>query len=141
MNINFLGFNEDKLLTLKWFGLMWVAIIGFVLLAPIMFVSQVTFRLFHRDYDLWYYFQAIAVGIDSLGGSIIYGSKLHTISGMSGYFNHLIYAKDRLFKFFRWWHQKIQVPFIDRFFGKGHCDEEAKEEGLVKDIIEKEKVI
>ena len=126
MNMN------DKLLTLKWFLLMLLSIVLFSILSPIMFISQVTFRLFHKDYDLWYYFKSIAIGIDSLGGSVIYGSQLHTISGMSGYFQSLTVYKDNLFKIISITHKKIIAPFIDFFFGKNHCEEIARDEDLIK---------
>lgn len=131
--------KKDFKLSIKWFSLMLVSVLIFLIISPIAFISQVTFRVFHNDYDLWYYFKAIAVGLDALGGSIIYGSKLHTISGMSGYFECITTYKSSLIKYITIWHSKVQAPFIDFLFSKNHCYRTAIKEKLVNNCVSKDK--
>jgi hypothetical protein len=109
--------------TAKWFIVMLVALILLVILSPIVFVIQIVYRLFSRDYDLWYYFNAIAVNIDDLGASLLYGSKHHTISAITKYkaYNGSL------------WH-KLQEKLINLLLqDNNHCYNEAINEKLIKD--------
>lgn len=111
---------------------MLLSVVILYVIGPLFFIGQVIFRLFHKDYQLWYYFRAISVGNDSVGGSVIYGSMLHTISGMHGYFYTLKESdKTILHKYFIKIH-KFTTPILDKIFGANHCVEEAIEEQLIK---------
>ena len=105
------------------FILMVISIVLFSVLSLPVFMVQLAYRIISPYVKPSEYFLAIAVGIDALGGSIIYASELHTISGMTGYFSH----KNNV------WHKYIQEPFIDYMFGKGHCKRVAIEENLIKE--------
>ncbi len=81
-----------------------VAIILFVPTAPIVFLVN-SIRWFKRDYWL-----IVAIGIDQLGGSILYGEEDWTISS----YTHFL-----CFKYGRFcWLEK----FINFWFGEGHCE-------------------
>lgn len=105
------------------FILMVISIILFLVLSLPIFIVQLVYRVITPYVNQSEYFRAIAVGVDALGGSVIYASELHTISGMTGYFSY----KDNV------WHKYIQAPFIDYMFGEGHCKRVAVEENLIKE--------
>lgn len=100
-----------------WFGLVLISFIG-VGLGVVIAPFQILYRVFSGKYDLWYYFKQIAVSNDFTAGSLIYGSK-HTISAITGY--RATFEK----------YHKYQAKFIDYFFGKNHCRNEAIDEKLL----------
>ena len=107
--------------TFKWFIVMTIASTLLIILSPIAFVIQVIYRLFSKNYELLYYFNAIAVGIDDLGASILYGSKHHTISAITGY---KAYKGGKC--------HKIQEKLINLLLRDNkHCYNEAVEEKLI----------
>ena len=106
--------------TVEWVLLGGVALLALVLFAPFAFVGHLGYRVFSKRYDVWYYFQAIAVGADNLGASFIYGSKRHTISAITGAKAH---HGDK-------WH-KLQERAIDALFGSNHCFKQAVDERLI----------
>lgn len=106
--------------TIQWLVLAFLAMLGLIFASPVVFIVQVVYRIFSNQYDLVYYFKSIAVGIDALGGSFLYGSVRHTVSAMSGYFAYRRKSK---------WHM-IQVECIDFFFGEDHCYNEMLNEKL-----------
>jgi hypothetical protein len=105
---------------LKWLFISILSIMLLVILAPISFVLQIIYRFKNKKYDFPYYFKSIAVGVDALGGSFIYGSKRHTISAITGYKS---YNGDK--------YHAIQEKCIDWFFYDGHCKDEAIFEKLI----------
>jgi hypothetical protein len=107
---------------MKWFIVMIVTLILFVFLSPFAFVGHIAYRLFSKKYDLPYYFNAIAVGIDDLGASFIYGSKHHTISAITGY---------KAYKGCKW--HKVQEKLINFLLRDNmHCYNEAVDEKLIR---------
>lgn len=84
-----------------WFLL--VAIILFLPIAPIIFVVNMI-RWIRKGYLL-----NVAVGIDQLGGCILYNEQDWTISS---YTHFLCTAFGKFCRF---------EKFIDFWFGKGHC--------------------
>lgn len=56
------------------------------------------------------YLYDVAIGIDELGGTLIYGTKDRTVSHMTGYF----YLQGNILAV-------IFASFIDLLFGKDHC--------------------
>jgi hypothetical protein len=109
--------------TIKWALLSTGAVILLILYSPVVFLIQVLYRIVSKKYDLWYYFNAIAVGVDALGGSLIYGSKRHTISAITGY---KAYLKSK-------WHIR-QAKLIDKMFKNNHCYNAAVSENLIKGL-------
>ena len=99
-----------------------------ILIGLIVFPFQVIFRLFSKDYDLPYYLHQLSVSNDSLAGSLIYGSR-HTISAITGY---KAFLNNK-------WHLR-QEWIIDFFFGQGHCNKNAWEEGLINDELVKKRL-
>ena len=112
---------------LKWIALAVIAFLGVLVLLPIA-VIQIAYRIFSKKYDLWYYFCGLAVGADALGGSLVYGSKRHTISAKCG--EHAYYS-NRKFHLIHGW---VLERFVDLFFGVNHCRIEAIEEGLISGL-------
>ncbi len=89
---------------IKQVWLLFVASILFLPIAPVVFVVN-TIRWIKKDYLL-----NVAIGIDQLGGSIIYNEQDYTISSYTFYLCRF-YKKFCLFE-----------RFINFFFGKGHCE-------------------
>ncbi|MDX8384559.1 MAG: hypothetical protein R8M45_10795, partial [Ghiorsea sp.] len=69
---------------MKSFLLMLVAFVLFCLTAPLLFIGRILFFIINKQdiADLWW---AIAIGIDQLGGSIIYGEPDWTVSSRTHY--------------------------------------------------------
>ncbi len=88
----------------KQFGLLIVAVLLFALIAPVAFI----YGLF--VHNLKRYFFIIAIGIDQLGGSILYMQPDWTISSWTW-----IRASQgsKYHKYF--------MNIIDFFFGENHC--------------------
>lgn len=82
-----------------------IAVVLAVGLLPIAFVIG----LISNIKNLAKYFFAVAIGIDQLGGSVVYAQPDWTISSYS-YYLSLKHPK-----------MKYVVKFIDFFFGKDHC--------------------
>ena len=57
---------------------------------------------------------------DQVINAILQGDARHTISARTGY---------AVYRGKRW--AKVVAPIIDAFFGKGHCEAQAKVEGLL----------
>ena len=102
---------------LKQAWLLLIAIILFLPIAPIVFVINVI-RWIRKDYLL-----NVAIGIDQLGGSILYNEQDWTISSYTCF---LCKTERRFCRF---------EKFINFFFGKGHCERSFIDE---KKEIEKE---
>ena len=83
---------------------------------------QIAYRLFDKKFNLWYYFHQIAISNDSTVGSLVYGSK-HTVSGITGEKAHNGSK-----------YHKTQEKVIDSMFGKKHCFNTAKHEGLIDEL-------
>ncbi len=102
---------------IKEFALMLVALAGVALLSPIVFVANIARKalLGHSIAD---YFHTIAVGLDQLGGSVIYAQEDWTISSYTYYLCR--YKANRAACVFR--------GLIDLIFGRGHCERSYKKE-------------
>lgn len=91
-----------------WFLL--IAIVLFLPTAPIVFLIN-SIRFFNHDYWL-----QVAIGIDQLGGSILYNEEDWTISS----YTHLLCSVCKKYCWFE--------KFINFWFGKGHCAKSYKHE-------------
>ncbi len=102
---------------IREFALMLAALTGVALLSPIVFVANIVRKaiLGHSIAD---YFHTIAVGLDQLGGSVIYAQEDWTISSYTYYLCR--YRSNRWACLF----QKL----IDLIFGHGHCERSYKRE-------------
>ena len=98
------------------FFLLLLATILFLIASPFVFIYN-TIRLWKTDYWL-----QVAIGIDQLGGSLLYNEQDYTISSYTFYLC-------RFYKKFCWFEK-----FINFFFGKGHCERSFRDEQ--KEIIE-----
>lgn len=110
--------------TLKSIFFVLIAFILLIILGPIAFIANLIFRKNKADYLF-----NIAIGIDQLGGSILYNQPDWTVSGWTYHqFNktgHLEYY--------------IFMRLIDFFFGKDHCKEAYYNElSLFKHYVEKD---
>ncbi len=85
--------------------LMLIAFILVVTLSPIVFIVNL-FR-----YNLKEYFYTVAIGLDQLGGSILYNEEDWTVSS---YTYMLACEGNRRAELF--------MKFIDFIFGDGHCE-------------------
>lgn len=86
------------------------AIVLTVILSPVVFLFQLIRHAYRRG--LRRYLWSVAVGIDQVGGSVLYGKINWTVSG---YTWHLAKKGNRYAEMF--------ARFIDFIFGKGHCKE------------------
>ena len=102
---------------LKQAWLLLIAVILFLPVTPIVFVIN-AIRWIKKGYLL-----NVAIGIDQLGGSLLYNEQDWTISSYT-YF--LCQTEKRFCRF---------KKFINFFFGKGHCERSFRDE---KKEIEKE---
>lgn len=82
-----------------------MAFIILVIVSPFVFIVNL-FR-----YDLKDYFYTIAIGLDQLGGSILYNEEDWTVSSYTYY---LCARGNKYCCYF--------MKFIDWFFGEGHCE-------------------
>jgi len=89
---------------LKQLFLLILAIFLFIIASPFVFVVN-TIRLWKKNYLL-----QVAIGIDQLGGSILYNEEDYTVSSYT--FMLCKYHKKGC-----WF-----MDFINFFFGKGHCE-------------------
>ncbi len=69
---------------MKWFAIMLLSLLLVTILSPVVFVFQLLRKLYRRS-DLSPYFWSVVIGLDQLGGSIVYGKVNWTISGYTGY--------------------------------------------------------
>ena len=83
-----------------------IAFILVTILSPIIFLVNLICR---KDLDK--YFKSIAIGLDQLGGSILYSQPDWTISSWTFFLAH--YKKRKPAKIF--------MKFIDSIFVEGHC--------------------
>jgi len=92
-----------------------VAFILVVLIAPFVFVIR---SIFTKDKSNYY--RSVALGLDQVGGSVLYAKEDWTVSSWT----HYLCVKTC------GWHCKFRA-FIDKLFGEGHCknafQKEAKE--------------
>ena len=95
---------------LKQLWFLFIAIVLFFPTAPIIFLVN-SIRFFNQNY--WF---QVAIGIDQLGGSILYNEEDWTISS----YTHYLCVKYDKYCWFR--------NFIDFWFGKGHCAKSYKHE-------------
>ena len=102
---------------IKEFALMLVALVGVALLSPIVFVANIA-RKALLGHSIASYFHTIAVGLDQLGGSVIYAQEDWTISSYTYYLCR--YRSNKAACAF----QKL----IDLVFGHGHCKRSYKKE-------------
>ncbi|BCD61758.1 hypothetical protein NrS5_54 [Nitratiruptor phage NrS-5] len=86
-----------------------IALIGVATLSPFAFLANLL-RKSYFGQSIADYLHTIAVGLDQLGGSIIYSQEDYTISS----YTHLLCMRGNCYacRFER---------FIDLLFGKGHC--------------------
>ncbi len=87
------------------FILMIIALILVILFSPIVFIINVILRENKSKY-----FKSIAIGLDQLGGSILYSQPDWTVSSWT------YYRCKNGYKFCCWF-----MKFIDFIFGKEHC--------------------
>jgi len=95
--------------TLKVFYLMLLAFVLAVLLVPIAFIFQI-FRSLYRGEPLSDLFWSTAIGLDQLGGSVLYKEPDWTVSSRT-YWLSMQGAKNAT-RF---------MKIINFFFGKDHC--------------------
>jgi len=100
----------------KAFGLMLVAVVIIVIAAPLVFVLQALRHLIMRK-PLGKLFWNVAIGLDQLGGSIIYLEPDWTVSSRTCWLR----AKGNVYAMYF-------ERFIDFFFGLNHCAESCKNE-------------
>ena len=87
------------------------SVVVFSLASPIVFAFQ-RIRYLVRRKDFGKYLWAIAIGIDQLGGSVLYGKMNWTVSG----YTHYLATRGNV------WAERFE-RFIDAIFGQGHCEE------------------
>jgi len=87
-----------------------IAIILFVLISPIAFTVNILRKLSNTK-ELSNYLFTIAIGIDQLGGSILYTQPDWTVSSWT-----YIQSKNHKEHYYF-----IFMKLIDFFFGKDHC--------------------
>lgn len=63
----------------------------------------------------------VGIAIDELINAFLQGDARHTISARTGY---------AVYRGKRW--GKLLAPMIDAIFGKGHCEAQARAEGLIR---------
>ena len=102
---------------IKELALMLIAFFGVALLSPIVFVANIV-RKAILGHSIASYFHTIAVGLDQLGGSVIYAQEDWTISSYTYYLCR--YRSNKAACIF----QKL----IDLVFGDGHCERSFKKE-------------
>ena len=94
---------------MKNLGLMILALVLVTALAPVIFVINLV-RLPILGKSLSEYYLQIAIGIDQVGGSILYGTEDWTVSS----YTHILAQKGiRSAIYFE--------KLIDLLFGKNHC--------------------
>ena len=102
---------------IKELSLMLIALFGVTLLSPIVFIVNIARKVL-LGHSLASYFHTIAVGLDQLGGSIIYAQEDWTISSYTYY---LCKYKANCFAC-------AFESIIDLLFGKGHSERSYKKE-------------
>jgi len=95
---------------LKAFALMVVAIILIIILAPFAFIMQAV-RLLIMGKPIRSLFWNVAIGLDQLGGSILYLEPDWTVSSRT----YWLRVKGNKYALYF-------EKFINVFFGKGHCE-------------------
>ena len=88
--------------------MIFAAICVAVLFVPLVVIQSMRFVVMRKSLkDLWF---TIAIGLDQLGGSIIYAEPDWTVSSCTGFYamNGNKYAL-------------VFEKFINLLFGKGHC--------------------
>ena len=86
-----------------------------VLFAPLIIIQSMRFVVMRKPLkDLWF---TIAIGLDQLGGSIIYAEPDWTVSSCTGFYA----MKGNKYAL-------VFERFIDLLFGKGHCRASYKRE-------------
>ena len=103
--------------------LLWLIIgfLAFIFLVISFFAIpiHIVYRLISCKYTLWYYFFQIAISLDVVLGSIVFGSR-HTLSACTGYRARVTGG---IFIYLE--------KFINFMFGRGHCYRVAVKEGLI----------
>lgn len=96
----------EKMTTISLFfsvllGLFIVTLFGIIAFLVRLYINRGTHKKYLYD---------VAIGIDELGGTLIYGTKDKTVSHMTGYFK----LQGNILAI-------VLSAFIDFLFGKNHC--------------------
>jgi len=94
---------------MKNLALLIIAAALFVLIAPLAFILQTSrFAILHKDVGQFFF--NVAIGIDQVGGSIIYNEQDWTVSSCTGF--HAARGNKYAQRF---------EQVINFLFGKNHC--------------------
>ena len=107
---------------------LFLMLLAFVLLtffAPFVFAVQIFRKIWFKE-SLSDYFRTIAIGLDQLGGSLIYSQEDWTISSYTYYLSQ----KGNKYAYFF-------MQFINFFFGKEHCKKSYENEKKELNAINK----
>ena len=96
----------EKMTTISLFLSVILGVISITIFGAIAFIVRL---YMNRDTHRKYLYD-VAIGIDELGGTLIYGTKDRTVSHMTGYF----YLQGNILAI-------TFAAFIDLLFGKNHC--------------------
>lgn len=88
-----------------------IATIIIMLSAVPVFIIRTISKLFSYEY-LHTYLKTVALGLDQLGGAILYNQEDWTVSSYTYYLARVNKMQGRYYLFMR---------FINLFFGKDHC--------------------
>ena len=113
--------------TLKAFALMLVALVLLLTLGPVVWLVQhIRYPLIGRSLERLYW--DTAIGLDQLGGAILYGEPDWTISSRTYYLAHVRHGAGDVER----WLALAFERLIDALFGRGHCRKSYENEILKK---------
>lgn len=98
-----------------------------MVLSPVIFILNVIRKIFRKD-DLYKYMRAITIGLDQVGGSLLYGTKDWTISS----YTYILHDKGVIhatyFMYFINWLWEFVTEVND------HCKKAHKKEKRVHEL-------
>jgi hypothetical protein len=97
---------------MKNLWLMVLALVLVTILSPFIFIFQLARKLVLKE-SLSEYFKTIAIGLDQVGGSLIYAQEDWTISSYT-YYLGVVKGNE-----YAYWFMCV----IDLLFGKNHCQD------------------
>jgi len=97
---------------MRMFGLFLLALVLVLVAGPIAFIGRIIWILAHGygTRELSTFFRSVALGLDQLGGSILYNAPDWTVSSMT-----YVYAQ-KGYRLAEWFD-----AFINFFAGRDHC--------------------
>lgn len=113
---------------MRAFALMLLAALLFCVLGPLAWLLQhIRYPLIGRPLSRLYW--DTAIGIDQLGGAILYGEPDWTISSRTYWLAHRATEVAPQARRYAKWFERL----IDAFFGEGHCRRSWENEFCVRD--------